>query len=80
MFSSFNKILNRRASGYDFWAEKNLQGPRSLAQLGEGGAGGRRGGGIPGECTSIKVWKTVSSFVKTVDSVLKKTWTVLYKM
>ena len=38
------------------------------------------GGGIPGECTSIKVWKTVSSFVKTVDSVLKKTWTVLYKI
>ena len=30
-------------------------------------AGGRRGGGgIPGECTSIKVWKTVTFFVKTV--------------
>lgn len=42
-------------------------------------AGGRRGG-IPGECTSIKVWKTVTFFVKTVDSVLKKTRTVLYKM
>ena len=41
---------------------------------------GKEGGGIPGECTSIKVWKTVSFFVKTVDSVLKKTWTVLYKM
>lgn len=44
-------------------------------------AGGKRGGGgIPGECTSIKVWKTVTFFVKTVDSVLKKTRTVLYKM
>lgn len=37
-------------------------------------------GGVPGECTSIKVWKTVTFFVKTVDSVLKKTRTVLYKM
>ena len=43
-------------------------------------AGGRRGGEIPGECTSIKVWKTFTFFFKTVDSVLKKTWTVLYKM
>lgn len=43
-------------------------------------SGKRGGGGIPGECTSIKVWKTVTFFVKTVDSVLKKTRTVLYKM
>ena len=74
MFSSFNKIFNRRASGYDFWAEKICKAQEALLSW------GKEGEGIPGECTSIKVWKTVTFFVKTVDSVLKKTRTVLYKM
>lgn len=60
--------------------KKICKAQEALLSWGKEGLGEGGGGGIPGECTSIKVWKTVSSFVKTVDSVLKKTWTVLYKM